>query len=289
MTAARTTSLAAAALTLTLAAAAQAEPDPAFARSLMKDRDTFRAITVYKELVFRETDPAKKALYTYEIGKAYRLARRWELSNEVLVRLLASSPQDPSLQPRIRLQLALDYVGMGIPGQAVSYLQEAAQQGECGRANLILGMIALDAGQTGTASAHFANAARAQAPEVAQAGTILQRASLEVDNLPYRSPALAAVMSAALPGAGQAYTGHWVDGLQAFGFVGAFGLSSFVAYRYEHDHEGPYIFTPIMIGITTLFYIANVFGAERTARYFNQRGRERFLAPLRQQVFALEF
>jgi TM2 domain-containing membrane protein YozV len=107
--------------------------------------------------------------------------------------------------------------------------------------------------------------------------------------VPHRSPLFAATLSAVLPGAGQAYYGHWFDAAQALGFVAAFGFVSYFAYRYDGARGGPYVFTAVSLSLTALLHLANILGAERTARYFNQHQRDLFVAPIRARALEAEF
>ncbi len=283
-------SLAAAILALGLGAsgAARAEPDPDFARQLMAERDYFRAITVYKELVFRATEPSRLAFYRYQIGQAYRLSRRPDLSSEVLGRLRPVAP--PELAGKIEVQLGLNDLAQNIPASAVQHFEQARALGEGGRADLALGLIDVDEGRPAVAQLRFANAvAAASDAKMAALAQQLGEAAGRYEQRPQKSPWLAGLLSAVVPGAGQLYAGHPVDAAQAFGFVGAFAFTSFLAYQYDRRREGPYVFTSISLSITALLHLANVLGAERTARYFNQHQNEIYLGPLRQRVLGLPF
>jgi hypothetical protein len=82
--------------------------------------------------------------------------------------------------------------------------------------------------------------------------------------------------------------GHWWDALQAAAFVGAFALTSFVAYEYDHSRGGPYWLTGISLSLTGVLHLANILGAERTAGYYNQRQDQLFLEPIRARVLDVE-
>lgn len=272
-----------------LARPALAQDREAFARSLLAEGDYYRAITVYKELAFFSPDPAERARHRYTIGKAYRLAQRHDLTVATLAPLLARSDLDPSLQARARLQLALGYLGSGVPALAEQQLQLAAQGGEAGRASLYLGLLRLEIRQDQEAPAYFAAAAQDSDEATRLLALQLKEQTLALPNLPSRSPAFAAVLSALLPGAGQVYVGHSADALQAFGFTGVFGFATYLAYERDHERGGSYLLTGTAALITAIFYTANIYGAARTARYFNERQRELFLGNLKRKALALEF
>jgi len=78
-----------------------------------------------------------------------------------------------------------------------------------------------------------------------------------------KSPALAASLSAVIPGTGRMYSGRWFDGFM--------GLSQFLLYAaitnyaYQNDWE---VLTAISGGITFIVYGGEIYGAYRTAKYY---------------------
>lgn len=268
-----------------VAPAASADPSPELARHLADEGDHFRAISEYKALAFRETDPERRAAWQLAIGRSYRLSGRHEHSVATLTRLLSAKPPD-DLVPRIHLQLALGYVGMQAPAVADLHLAEAARRGQEGRALVIGGLSSLVSNEPEEARRKLRLAAPLVAgdPAFSSMATEIDQAAARYADAPSKSPALAAALSAVLPGAGQAYTGHWFDAAQAFGFVGAFSFTSYLAYDHDRARGGPYVLTSVALSITAFFYVANVIGAHRTARYFNQHERDEIVVPVRAHV-----
>ena len=78
-----------------------------------------------------------------------------------------------------------------------------------------------------------------------------------------KSPALAASLSAVIPGTGRMYSGRWFDGFM--------GLSQFLLYAaitnyaYQNDWE---VLTAISGGVTFIVYGGEIYGAYRTAKYY---------------------
>jgi len=76
-------------------------------------------------------------------------------------------------------------------------------------------------------------------------------------------PVLAASLSAVIPGVGRMYAGRWFDGLM--------GLSQFLLYAaitnyaYQNDWDAV---TAISGGITFIVYGGEIYGAYRTAKYY---------------------
>lgn len=277
-----------AALALVLLPSVAVADDPAdYAHHLIAERDYFRAISEYKALAFREPDLARRAVYQLEIGRAYRISGRPELSIDALTRLLSAKGAAPDVQAKAHLNLALDYLSIRAIPVATLHLEDAARLGERGPASLLTAVNAALSDRPADARAALDEARRGTLDGAMTAlADSTERSLTAVATARTKSPLLAATLSAVLPGAGQAYTGHWFDAMQAFGFVSAFGFTSYLAYDHDRARGGPYVLTGVALGITTFFYVANILGAERTARYVTQKGRDDALEPLRQNVTA---
>jgi hypothetical protein len=78
-----------------------------------------------------------------------------------------------------------------------------------------------------------------------------------------KSPALAVMLSAIIPGTGRMYSGRWLDGL--FGLTRFMFYSSVTAYSYQKEIK---VLTIIAGGITILVYGGELYGAFRTAKYY---------------------
>jgi len=82
----------------------------------------------------------------------------------------------------------------------------------------------------------------------------------------YKSPALAGILSAVIPGSGKMYVGEWGDGITALLVTGLF---AFLAYdNFQADHTArAWIFT----GLGAFFYAGNIYGSVASAQIFNAR------------------
>jgi len=85
-----------------------------------------------------------------------------------------------------------------------------------------------------------------------------------------RSPWVAAGASVLVPGLGQLYAGHGFDGAQALALVSFFGASTWGTFLYERQEGRGYGLTAASAAVTLVFEAANVYGAWKTAEYFNQ-------------------
>ncbi|NOZ04578.1 MAG: membrane protein insertion efficiency factor YidD [FCB group bacterium] len=78
-----------------------------------------------------------------------------------------------------------------------------------------------------------------------------------------KSPVFAAALSAMIPGAGRVYAGRWYDGLMGFMLFALTGTSALDSYRRHRP-----VATPLFTGLALSLYAGEIYGAYRTARYY---------------------
>jgi hypothetical protein len=262
----------------------------AFAQSLMNERDYFRAITVWKELRFSTREPQKRMQYALSIASAYRRSNRFSSALNMLPHVLNLDGAPENMRTEMSLIGAESYLGLKTPMQAQVLLENTAPAPGsrfAAKRDLLLGVVQADINEFDAAAARFHTLSLVPSPYQELARALEQRARGAKD-MPHRSPFAAALLSGILPGAGQAYTGHWVDAAQALLLVGAFGFTSFIAYSYERERDRPFVLTTISLSLTTILHIGNIIGAERTARYFNQRQRDVYVDGIRTQALSVQ-
>lgn len=88
----------------------------------------------------------------------------------------------------------------------------------------------------------------------------------KLQNLPTKSPLIAGLSSAILPGSGRVYSGRWGDGISSFLFViGSFAL----AYHY---YEANNRWAGIGFGgLSILFYLGDIYGSIESAKLYNEK------------------
>lgn len=93
--------------------------------------------------------------------------------------------------------------------------------------------------------------------------------------IPRRSPVLAAILSAVLPGAGQAYAGRHADG--AISFISVAGLATGALLCFHHRERA---LGATLSAAASLVYAGNVYGAYNAASRYNAIEDDRFRARL---------
>ena len=95
---------------------------------------------------------------------------------------------------------------------------------------------------------------------VSEAVSLLDR----YQELPEKSPVLAGVMSAILPGSGYIYAEHYGDGITAFLINGLFIAGTVTAI-----HQENYAVAGIVGGVGVPFYLGNIYGSANAAKKWN--------------------
>ncbi len=85
-------------------------------------------------------------------------------------------------------------------------------------------------------------------------------------NPPSKSPAIAGVLSAVIPGSGKMYVGEWGDGITALLVNGLLAFLAYDNFRAKHNTRA-WIFT----GLGAFFYAGNIYGSVASAQIFNAR------------------
>lgn len=86
------------------------------------------------------------------------------------------------------------------------------------------------------------------------------------EGLTGKSPAIAAVLSAFLPGLGKMYYGRAGDGLFSLGATSFSGFVSYMAFRKDRNISGL-----VTLGMTVSFYLGTIYGSYVGAELHNQR------------------
>ena len=266
-----------------------AQPQLDYADHLFEDKDYFRAISAYKEALYYTDKTTLEQYCLAQIALSYYKSHRYKASITFLSRLLNHTRIEENYQYKALIYLGLNYYQMKLHSQARSYWAQAAAMDTNGLVACYLGLLDLESGNWRKASQDFSEIARTHPQTlVGQIASDVSQGALQAGSLPRKNPHLAAILSAFLPGSGQVYAKHYYDGLQALSFVGAFAFSSYAIYRFNRSEKNSHLTTYFAISITGLFHLGNIYGAQRTAKYFNLRHRNRFLDTVRSKILRIE-
>ncbi|WP_337864525.1 hypothetical protein [Ignavibacterium sp.] len=94
-------------------------------------------------------------------------------------------------------------------------------------------------------------------------------------NPPYKSEALAGILSSIVPGAGKIYTKEYGDGITAFILTGMFSYLAYNNFKHARNFRA-YLFSGLAAG----FYLGNIYGSVASAQIFNAKIDFNFLKEL---------
>jgi len=101
----------------------------------------------------------------------------------------------------------------------------------------------------------------------------LYNLTYDFENVNYKSPALAVIMSAVIPGSGKAYSNRWGDALVSFLFV---GTNAYASYRAFNKKGIKSVNGWVFGGIAFSFYSANLWGSAKAAKWYNSDLQKRY-------------
>ena len=232
------------------------------------------AITEYKRfLFFHPDDPCTGETYR-NIGIAYREQGHW---HEAVAAMRAAVQNASNREEKSKYQLELAVILI------------ANQDYDLGRLELIKARMRNPSAQVHRralfleAVAFIYQFRWAEAREVIRDYTRdaeLDTLFVDAVNVRQKSPRFAKVLSAIIPGAGQAYAGDWRNGLNALALNGVLGYLTVDAVLDRH-----YVDAALWAGtVFSRYYRGNIFRAEEAAKHFNTRQSRRASEALLQQL-----
>ncbi len=261
-----------------------------FADALMHQADYFRAITEYKRVVFYSTSDSAKDYCLGQISKAYRKSMKYESATEYAAELLARSKIGSYNWYWSNLLLGLSYQESNMPQLALQYFNTALEYPDSIQlAQLYLGAVYFSLNDIEKSLEYFRAVVDNETSDRRKKDIDAIIADIEqYSGLPSKSPFLASALSLCVPGAGQVYSNHYYDAVQAFLYTAAAAVSTYAMYNYEHSHEGKLVWTYVGLAFTTTFHISNIIGANRTAQYYNWKLHENVAQRIRDRITLFE-
>jgi tetratricopeptide (TPR) repeat protein len=245
----------------------QAQTTIRFADYLYAHEEYYRAIGEYKRYLFLAPDGPEGPFASLRIAECYAQGKRWSEALDGVDEFLRTYSASP-LQVRGRLLKARVLMELG--------------RGEDAR-NELERLLETKPPESVTAEAWYLTALslaresrwleadealRQVRPQSRLFGSAqgMRQVLAEASSATRKSPALAGVLAAAIPGAGHLYCDRPRDGALAFGVTGAFAWATVEAFQQDHEALG------IGLGLVTLaFYGGNIFSAVNVAHKYNDR------------------
>ena len=238
------------------------------ADAFLAEGEYYRAITEYKKFLFLFPDSGKADYALFGVGTAYYRGEEYEPAARTFAALLEKYGKGAHAAPSAyfegvslwklgrfdRAEAALDRVA------ALEPASEYAPLSLIGK-SLLSYDAKNDPGCRGELARFLENYPQdARAERVRQTVALLDR-NREV---PRKSPAVAGVMSAVVPGSGYMYAGRYGDGVVALIVNGLFIAGTVAAI-----HQESYAVAAIVGGIGVPFYVGNIYGSANAATKWN--------------------
>lgn len=242
----------------------------AFGDHLFRQGDYYRAITEYERFLFLHPDHLQAGAVELKIAAAYYYGEKWPAATERLQKLAAREPQSEAGRMAI-LYLAATALKQKEYALACDYLEAFVEKfPEDAQKDAVACELVLT---------HIRRHDMAEAERLMS--VLLQKepvtVCLTMDDLDLwkmreqKSPILAGVFSAILPGAGQGYVGQWSDASLAFLLNAVFFLGTYEAFRQDENVTGCFL-----LSLDATWYFGNIYNAVNGARKFNQLQEDRF-------------
>ena len=242
-----------------------------FADYLFSQQEYFRAIGEYERFLFLYPDNLQAPDAALRIVQCYFRGKRWQQAVGAADSLLHRYPMS-SLKWETRFLKAHSFEEMGRGEEAREVYRSVITDRPGGplesEAWYHIGLSYAKEGRWLEAD---------EALRQVGSGDSLYGATKEVQEIiaeesqaKLKSPALAGLLAAILPGAGHFYCERPRDGAIALVFTGAFAFATYEAF--DEDHEGVGVALAV---ITAAFYGGNIFSAVNVAHKYNDREERR--------------
>ncbi len=248
-----------------------------FAGKLAETADYYRAITEYKRFLSYFPKDARVPLCRLGIAQAYRMGGKTDAAVREFAELKKNFPGSGTAE-----EAAFEIGGAYF---AARRFQEAEEADEAflrhyplsyrhDESEARLGWSRLSLAKYKSAAQAF-TAVRKESPYGPFAAALAAELSAGV-RIPRKSPTVAGVLSALLPGAGQFYTRRPTEGVTSFLLNGSFLWATVELFNRGSEVAG------VLIGFfETGWYSGGIFGAVNDAHKFNRNAQKNFVQGLR--------
>jgi TolA-binding protein len=238
------------------------------ADAFMEEGEYYRAVTEYKKFLILFPDSAKADYAFFEIGMAYFKGEEYGAAARSFLVLREKYPESGYAIQAGYLEGVSQWKlkNYDRARAALEILVEQYPESEYApRSLVVICLAALDENKA-EVSRQALKRFLERYPDhpgeenVREALALLDR----YQELPEKSPVLAGVMSAILPGSGYIYAEHYGDGITAFLINGLFIAGTITAI-----HQENYAVAGIVGGVGVPFYLGNIYGSANAAKKWN--------------------
>lgn len=260
-----------------------AAAESAFADSLFQEGDYTNAAHEYKRLLFLHPDTPQSDFIAFRVAASYQNAGK--LKNAIRAyQLLIDTYPESSLVARCKNNIAQCHILLGNSKHGLSslkqFLEEHTESNLAPRAHFTIGILHIDKREWIHARQVWRDVSLTYPKSpFAEVSNRLAEKVKDIENLPRRSPTVAGVLSALMPGSGQIYNGRTMNGLYAFVSVAVLGSAS-LYYVNQERYE-----VAVPVSVLGLFLYGNsIYQSVQMARAFNIQQEQYFQNQLQQEI-----
>ena len=249
-----------------------------FADFLYEQGDYLRAAGEYERYLFYQ--PQESEQIRYRIALCYRFAGQTEQAIQNFQMLLRKHPEGRFVS-RVYYQMGATYFLTDQFQQTVLFLHETLPRitdtRQHAEAEQLIGLSYLMQKQWSEAGEIFKTLQGSKVASVSQKAMVYHNYAEAGTRLPTRSPILAGILSTIVPGAGRLSTGRLGDAFTSLFLVGITGWQAYDGFQ----RDGLSSVKGWTFGtISGIFYVGNIYGSVISARVYNRRVADEFLATL---------
>jgi len=238
------------------------------ADAFMEESEYYRAVTEYKKFLILFPESEKADYASFEIGMAYFKGEEYGAAARSFLAVHQKYPESGYAVQAVYLEGSSQWKLKNYDRARVvlESLSEQHPESEYAPRSLVVScLVALDENKAEVshqALKRFLDRYPGHPGEER-----VKEATVQLDRyqeLPEKSPVLAGIMSAILPGSGYIYAEHYGDGITAFIINGLFIAGTVTAINQEN-----YALAGIVGGIGVPFYLGNIYGSANAAKKWN--------------------
>jgi outer membrane protein assembly factor BamD (BamD/ComL family)/TM2 domain-containing membrane protein YozV len=239
-----------------------------FGDAFLAEGEYYRAVTEYKKYLILFPDGRQADAALFKAGMASYRGMEYEAAAETFASVRARFPASPHAAESAYYE-GVCYARLNRFDKSAPAFETAATykpvSGFAPRARLGRALVEFDRGDP-TGTRQGLNRFLTDFPGDPRTGNVRAALSLlpQEDELPHKSPVIAGILSALVPGSGHMYAGHYGDGATAFLLNGLFIAGTVVAIQQEN-----YAVAGVVGVIGLPFYIGNIYGASNAATKWN--------------------
>jgi len=236
--------------------------------AFMEEGEYYRAITEYKKLLILFPDSEKADYALFKIGMAYYKGEEYEPCIQSFSSLRAKYKASEHLAEAQYLQGLSFWKLKQFEPARVTFDDLATAYPRSPYAPLSLmaaSLVALDEENIAESRSRLEQLI-SRYPDDPAARNAQQAVPLisRYKNLPQKSEALAAILSAVIPGTGYLYAGRYGDGITAFLINGLWIAGAVTGIQAEY-----YAVSGVLVGVGLPFYLGNIYGSANAAKKWN--------------------